>query len=249
MSRVAVITGALGGIGAATAELFRRSGYRVVGLDNRAPLAASDELIRTDVADWHDVQSKIVSIAREQGSIDVMIANAGISLRRSTLDVTRGEWDAVCATNLGGVFACWQAAASVMMTQDSGGTLLATASTNGLVGHPLYADYNASKAGVQSLCRTFAIEFAPKVTANCVSPGYVLTDMQRREYTAEMLAAVDGRIPAGRHASPDEIANAFLFLASPSARYITGQSLTIDGGEVAGGTASFAPRQPRGVTT
>ena len=119
-----------------------------------------------------------------------------------------------------------------------GGVILVTASTNALVGHPFYADYNASKAALLALVRTMALELAPHVRVNAVCPGYVLTPMQRAEYTPEMLAAVDRRLPVGRHADPDEIAALFAFLASDEATYITGAAIPIDGGETAGRLAS-----------
>jgi NAD(P)-dependent dehydrogenase (short-subunit alcohol dehydrogenase family) len=111
--------------------------------------------------------------------------------------------------------------------------ILMTASTNGLTGHPLYADYNASKAGVVLLARTMALELAPSVRVNAVCPGYVLTPMQRAEYSEEMLAGVNATIPLGRHASPEEIASLFAFLASDEGAYFTGAVLSIDGGETA----------------
>ena len=118
------------------------------------------------------------------------------------------------------------------MTAADGGTILMTASTNGLTGHPFYADYNASKAGVILLARTMARELAP-VRVNAVCPGYVLTPMQRAEYSDEMLADVNAGIPLGRHASPDEIAALFAFLASDDGAYFTGAVISVDGGETA----------------
>ena len=113
------------------------------------------------------------------------------------------------------------------------GVILMTASTNGFTGHENYADYNASKAGVILLARTMARELAPRIRVNAVCPGYVVTPMQRAEYTDAMLAAINAQIPLQRHAEPDEIAALFAFLASDEARYITGAAIAIDGGETA----------------
>jgi NAD(P)-dependent dehydrogenase (short-subunit alcohol dehydrogenase family) len=107
-----------------------------------------------------------------------------------------------------------------------------------VVGHPFYADYNASKAGVILLTRSMALELAPRVRVNAICPGYVMTPMQQSEYTPEMLAATDAKIPVGRHARPDEVASLFAFLASDEGAYLTGVAIPIDGGELAGGLAS-----------
>ena len=124
------------------------------------------------------------------------------------------------------------------MIERGGGVILQTASTNGLVGHRYYADYNACKAGVIELTRSIALELAPQVRVNAVAPGYVLTPMQRAEYTDAMLDEVNRKIPLGRHAAPEEIAGLFAYLASDDAAYLTGQVFVIDGGETAGGLAS-----------
>ncbi len=171
------------------------------------------------------------------GGLDVVINNAGISIRHKFLDITAEDWSRVLAVNLTGVFQFAQAAARCMMQHD-GGVILNMGSTNGIVGHPYYADYNATKAGVIELTRSMALELAPKVRVNAVAPGYVLTPMQRAEYTDVMLEAVNQKIPLGRHATPEEIAGLFAFLASDDAAYITGQVYVIDGGETAGGLAS-----------
>jgi NAD(P)-dependent dehydrogenase (short-subunit alcohol dehydrogenase family) len=120
----------------------------------------------------------------------------------------------------------------------SGGVIPMIASTNGIVGHPFYGDYNASKAGVILLTRTMALELAPAIRVNAICPGYVMTPMQQSEYTPEMLAATDAKIPLGRHAQPEEVAALFAFLASDEAAYLTGTAIPIDGGELAGGLAS-----------
>ena len=118
------------------------------------------------------------------------------------------------------------------------GVILQTASTNGVMGYPYYADYNATKAGVIELTRSMALELAPKVRVCAVAPGYVLTPMQRAEYSDAMLAEVNAKIPLGRHATPAEIAGLFAYLASDDAAFATGQVFTMDGGETAGGLAS-----------
>ena len=122
--------------------------------------------------------------------------------------------------------------------QRDGGVILQTASTNGIMGYPYYADYNATKAGVIELTRSMALELAPKVRVCAVAPGYVLTPMQRAEYTDEMLDEVNRKIPLRRHAKPEEIAALFAFLASDDAAYMTGHVYTCDGAETAGGLAS-----------
>lgn len=237
--RTVLITGASSGIGRATAERFAAGGDRVVNFDRRPPEDGDGgaEWVELDVTDWDAVRAAVDRAAAAGGGIDVVVANAGISLRRPFLDMGEKDVRTLLDLNLVGVIALWQAAARHMVAARSG-VLLATASTNASVGYPLYADYNASKAAVLALCRTVALELAPHVRAACVSPGYVLTPMQRAEYNDAMLAEVNERIPIRRHAEPAEIAEAFHYLASPQARYVTGQQLVIDGGELAGGTAS-----------
>jgi NAD(P)-dependent dehydrogenase (short-subunit alcohol dehydrogenase family) len=131
------------------------------------------------------------------------------------------------------MFLCAKEAIKRMKKQNSGVVLL-TASTNGIEGHSLYSSYNSSKAGVILLAKTLSLEFAPWLRVNAVCPGYVLTPMQRAEYTDEMLEEVNAKIPLNRHAEPKEVASLFAFLASDEAAYITGQSIAIDGGETAG---------------
>ena len=254
-SRLVVISGASSGIGLATARRFAAAGDQVVNLDANAPAAGetAGEWVAADVRDWAALDTALDGITAAHGDIEVAIANAGISRRRLFLEMTEADAREVIDTNLMGVIGLWQAAARRMLPARSG-VLLATASTNASAGYPYYADYNATKAGVLALCRTLALELAPCIRTACVSPGYVMTAMQRAEYTPAMLAEVNEKIPAGRHAEPEEIAEAFYFLASPAARYITGQQLVVDGGELAGGTASShgtvfrADRSPLGIT-
>ena len=243
--RRVVVTGGASGIGLATAERFVAEGSRVVVLDRdearfaevRAALPGLAGILAADVADRPSVDAAFAAVDRLLGGVDVLVANAGISIRHRFLDITPEEWRRVMAVNLDGVFHAAQAAARRMVA-DRGGAILMTASTNGIVGHPFYADYNASKAGVILLARSMALELAPAVRVNAVCPGYVMTPMQQAEYTPEMLRATDAKIPLGRHARPDEIAGLFAFLASDAGAYVTGAAIPIDGGELAGGLAS-----------
>jgi NAD(P)-dependent dehydrogenase (short-subunit alcohol dehydrogenase family) len=247
-----VVTGGTSGIGEATSRRFLEEGSRVIALANGEQETATAQeripgllaAIRLDVARPSDVQSAFAQadgiFAQAAGSpgIDILINNAGMSIRHPFLDIEPRDWARVVDVNLNGMFYCAQEAARRMMA-GAGGVILMTASTNGVVGHPNYADYNAAKAGVILLARTMALELAPKVRVNCICPGYVLTPMQLAEYTPEMLEITNSRIPLGRHASPEEIAGLFAFLASDEGSYITGAAIPIDAGETAGGVASW----------
>jgi NAD(P)-dependent dehydrogenase (short-subunit alcohol dehydrogenase family) len=240
-----LITGGASGIGAATAARFLEEGAQVVVLDRddkgraqiQRQLPNLAGTVAADVSNLQQVQSAFNEAVQRMGGVDILINNAGISIRHKFLDITPQEWDRILAVNLTGVFYVAQTAARHMWERGSG-VILQTASTNGLVGQPFYADYNATKAGVIELTKTMALELAPKIRVCAVAPGYVLTPMQRAEYTDEMLDEVNRKVPMGRHAKPEEIAALFAYLASEDAAYITGQVFTCDGAETAGGLAS-----------
>jgi meso-butanediol dehydrogenase / (S,S)-butanediol dehydrogenase / diacetyl reductase len=240
-----LITGGASGIGAATAARFLEEGSAVVVLDRdgtgrkqiQSQLPGLAGTVDANVSNLKQVEAAFRDAVRLLGAVDVLINNAGISIRHNFLEITPEEWDRIIAVNLTGVFYVAQTAARHMWQRGSG-VILQTASTNGLVGQPYYADYNATKAGVIELTKSMALELAPRVRVCAVAPGYVLTPMQQAEYTDEMLEAVNRKIPLGRHAKPEEIAALFAFLASDDAAYITGQVYTIDGAETAGGLAS-----------
>jgi NAD(P)-dependent dehydrogenase (short-subunit alcohol dehydrogenase family) len=240
-----LITGGAGGIGTATAKRFLEEGCKVVVLDydQKAIASIKKELpslsgtITADVSDANDVAQAFRELDNITNGLDVLINNAGISIRHKFMDITPEEWSKVLDVNLKGVFFVAQESVR-RMNEGDGGVVLNMGSTNGLTGYPYYADYNASKAGVIELTRSMALELAPKIRVNAICPGFILTPMQKAEYTPEMLHGFERKVPLKRVGQPEEVAALFAFLASDEAAFITGHCFVIDGGEIAGGLAS-----------
>jgi NAD(P)-dependent dehydrogenase (short-subunit alcohol dehydrogenase family) len=241
-----IITGGSTGIGAAIARRFLAEGASVAvwcrNRENGARIAAelpalsATELV--DVADRSGVEAAFASSLNRLAGLDVLICNAGISIRKPFVDIAEEDFDRVMRVNVHGIFHASQLAARHMLKQDQGGAILITASTSGVLGYRYYADYNASKGAAIALMRTMAIELAPKIRVNAVNPGYVMTPMQEAEYSAEMLEAVNGIIPLRRHARPEEVASLYVYLASDEAAYASGAVFTLDGAETAGSPAA-----------
>jgi meso-butanediol dehydrogenase / (S,S)-butanediol dehydrogenase / diacetyl reductase len=239
--RSVIVTGGASGIGLATANRFADEGANVGIIDRSDPamtaaLEARPGLtgILADVTDPVQLGHAFDKIRAANGPLDVLIANAGISERTGFLSIGIEQWRRVLDANLNGVFLSCQIAAQQMMETGRPGVIIVMSSTNAIAGNPNYADYNASKAGVLALARTMARELAPRIRVNAVCPGYVLTPMQQREYTAAAIDELNEQIPLGRHADPAEIASLFAFLASDEASYLTGAAIIIDGGELCG---------------
>jgi len=243
-SKRVAITGGASGIGAATVARFLEEGAHVAVLDrSREGLDAIREThpqiqtLEADVTEPASIDAVFALLDHLWGGLDILINNAGISVRHPFLEIEPETWREVIGVNLTGVFLVARAAARRMLA-GGGGVILNMGSTNGIVGYPYYADYNASKAGVIELTRSMALELAPTIRVNAVCPGFILTPMQEAEYTAQMLQEFEAKVPLRRVGSPDEVSALFAFLASDDARFITGQTLVIDGGELAGGLAS-----------
>lgn len=229
-----LVTGGAQGIGAAIASRFVNEGANVCVLDlvpkNTAPLE-----IQVDVADPHSVKEAFKKLLLHWERIDILVNNAGISIRESFEKATLANWNRVLGVNLTGPFLMTQEALSWMK---KGGVIINIASVSGHVGMPNYVSYNVSKAGVIEFTKTLALELAPYIRVNAISPGYVLTPMQKREYTPEEIKICASKIPLGRLGTPEEIAGLASYLASDEASYATGQVFVLDGGETAGGLAS-----------
>ncbi len=240
-----LITGGASGIGATTAVRFLEEGAQVAVLDrddaarNRIErdLPALRGTIGADVSEAESVARAFEELDRLLGGLDVLINNAGISIRKPFMEITPQQWREVIDVNLNGMFFVAQQAARRMLAGE-GGVILNMGSTNGLMGYHYYADYNTSKAGVVELTRSMALELAPTVRVNAICPGCILTPMQEAEYTPEMLRAFERKVPLGRLGRPEEVAALFAFLASDDAAFITGHYFVIDGGEITGGLAS-----------
>jgi len=239
-----VVTGGASGIGKATAARFALEGASVVVLDYndwafdalRQEIPALVGCVQTDVSREESVKAAFAQVDALMGGLDILISNAGISVRKRFLEADFAQWKRVMGVNLDGMCLCIMEALRRMQrekTKENTGVILCTASTNGMEGHPFYTDYNASKAAVINLVRSVALEHAPWLRCNCVCPGYVLTPMQEAEYTQEMFDECNRGIPMQRHADPAEVAALFAFLASDEAKYITGQHIPLDGGETA----------------
>ena len=244
--RFAIITGASRGIGAATAIMFAEAGARGLVInynrdrDSAAHVGAECEshgaevmLARADVSRVASVEKMVRGAVARFGSLDILVANAGLWKRAAIEEMTERQWSETINVNLRSIYACCKAAARVMIAQRSG-TIILISSTAGQRGEAYHSHYAATKGAIISMTKSLAAELGPRgVTVNCVAPGWVATDM-----TSDALAdpkqkrRIRDLIPIGRVATPEEIAGPILFLASELASHVNGEVLNVNGGSV-----------------
>ena len=240
----ALVTGGGTGLGRAIAIALAAHGadVAVTELPGKTELAdgTAEEIralgrraaaIALDVTDLGSVGALVPAVLDQLGRLDILVNNAGLNIQRHALEVSEEDWDRVLDVNLKGLFFCSQAVGRHMVSS-GGGRIVNIASQMGLVGYWRRAAYCSSKAGVVNLTRVLAIEWAQhRITVNAIAPTFVLTPLTEPMFEdAAFKADVISRIPLGRLAEPDDVANAAVYLASPAAKMITGQTLAVDGG-------------------
>src|SRR5437762_8496761 len=241
--KVAFVAGAGGGIGGAAAETLAREGAAVFCTD-RDGSAAEETAARIraaggraaasalDVCDRGPIDRAVAAVVREFGRLDIVLESAGISHRLNFLDLDPDTWDRIIAVNLTGMFHLGQATARQMVRQGGGGSVINVTSQLAEVARPERAAYVASKGGGRSLTHAMALELAPHgIRVNAIAPGPTLTGLTRASYTdPEARRATEALIPLGRLGQPDDLVGAVLFLASDESRWVTGSTVTVDGG-------------------
>ncbi len=238
--RVAIVTGASRGIGRAIATRLAADGRHVVCVSrSQNPL---DELVAEiqaaggsasaqtcDIADFAAVAAMVEGVAKEHGRLDILVNNAGITKDNLILRMSDEEWDDVINTNLKSVFVACRAAARPMM-RGKFGRICNIASTSGLVGNSGQANYAAAKSGLTGFTKTIARELGKKnITANCVAPGFIETDMTK-DLPAAVTEHIKTVISTRELGQPEDIAAAVAYVTSDESRFITGQTIAVDGG-------------------
>ena len=241
-NKVAIITGASQGIGKGMEETFSKAGAHVACVSrNKDNLkSVADSLIENggaasfytcDVSSLDAFQNTIKEIVENHGSVDILVNNAGVCKDKLIMRMSEDDWNKVININLNGAFNGIKAVSQIMIKQRAG-RIINISSIVGLIGNPGQANYAASKAGLIGLSKSAAKELAPRgITVNAIAPGYIATDMTD-QITDQAKENLITKIPLGRIGSPSDIAASALFLASDEAGYITGQTLTVDGGMV-----------------
>ncbi len=239
-NKVALITGGGGTIGTAIAVALAEEGCIVYLGDSNAEAAAHaaslvgarGHALEMDVRNFEDLVFKTQRIVHEQGRIDILVNGAGILKTGSVMETSVTDWDHVCKVNLSGVFYCSKAVMPGMVAQRSG-RIVNIASISAFRGGGIFGNviYGTTKAGVVAMTKGFARELAPfGINVNAIAPGMADTEMTHALLTPEKQRAVAGAIPAGRLATPEDIAKIAVVLASDASQYVTGETILVDGG-------------------
>lgn len=241
MMKVAVVTGASGGIGKETSKLLAKNGYCVVLSYNNSENNAVEVLksiesfggkavaVQCDVRDKKQTDKLIATAVETFGRVDVLVNNAGVSLQKLFTDVSEDEYDFIFDTNVKGVMNCSQSALKIMINQKSG-SIINVSSMWGIVGASCEVHYSASKAAVIGFTKALAKELGPSnVRVNCVAPGMIDTKMNAC-HGDDVFDKITEETPLGRIGTPEEVAQAILFFAESSSSFVTGQTLSVDGG-------------------
>jgi 3-oxoacyl-[acyl-carrier protein] reductase len=241
--KVVIVSGAAAGIGYATAQRFAQEGCRVASWDIRDGEPAAGGLFRRlDVTSAAAVEAAVEEVMARWGAVHVLVNNAGILRDGQLIKYREGalagmmsdeQFDSVIGVNLKGVFVCTRAAAPRMIPS-GGGVILNASSVVGLYGNFGQTNYVASKAGVIGMTRVWARELGRfRIRVNAVAPGFIATDMTKG-MPEKVLEGMIGRTPMGRLGEPEDIANAYVWLASDAASFVSGAVLSVDGGVVTG---------------
>ncbi len=235
--RVAIVTGGTKGIGASISQMLLKAGYRVAATYNSDDVAAETfkrstnvAVFRWDVSNYDDCVTGVQKVQQQLGQVEILINNAGITADGMFHKSTSSEWMKVINTNL---MSCFNMSHAVIegMREHNFGRIINISSINGQKGQLGQTNYAAAKAGVVGFTKALALENARKnITVNAIAPGYIATDMVKA-VPQEVLDKIIAQIPVGRLGQPEEIARAVLFLAADEAGFITGSTLTINGGQ------------------
>jgi acetoacetyl-CoA reductase len=237
MSRVAVVTGGTRGIGEAISVALKKAGYKVAavyaGNDDRAKACAEKHgisVFKWDVANYDQCMKGMAEVAAKLGPVDVLVNNAGITRDATLKKQSRAQWDEVMDTNLGGCFNMCKAVWDGMLER-SFGRIVNIGSINGQAGQYGQVNYAAAKSGIHGFTKALAQEGAPKgITVNAIAPGYIDTDMVQA-VPPNVLEKIVARIPVGRLGKADEIARGVMFLVADDAGFVTGSTMSINGGQ------------------
>ena len=237
-----IVTGGSKGLGRGIAQVFAREGAKVLVVARQqdageqtakgiVDAGGTASFFRADVSNWGDVEAMAEATVDRHGGIDILCSNAGIFPSARVEEMTQVEWDTVNSVNLKGTFLAVKACLPELKKKKEGRILLTSSITGPITGYPGWAHYGATKAGMLGFMRTAAIEFARyHITINAVMPGNIMTE-GLDDIGEDYLRRMEQSIPMGKLGDPEDVAYAMLFLASHEAKYITGQTLVVDGGQ------------------